>query len=265
MELEFGGVPLSTPKTAQRRLSLVIWGPSGAGKTTLASTAPGPILLINFDPDGPASLGDREDVLIADFSGANPNTVMKFKNDNPGGLNQLLEKRPDIQTVVFDSVTSFNEMALRYGITEVKGATLEAPTLQGYGRRNSYTMQAIASMLKATAKYNKHVIFICHEDAAQKDELTGELFISLLIGGKMQEEVPIKFSEVWHLRDTGNSYKVSVRSSRMRKPMKTRMFNASEKDVFDWKYNAIKHEGEGIKTWFDKWNANNGAKIPLPT
>ena len=50
-EITLGTVSITTPKTQVKRMAMVIWGPSGAGKTTLAATAPRPILWINFDPD----------------------------------------------------------------------------------------------------------------------------------------------------------------------------------------------------------------------
>jgi hypothetical protein len=264
-EITLGNVILTTPKTQARRMSLILWGASGSGKTTLAATAPRPILWINFDPDGTSSLGDQEDILIADFSMENPNKVVTFKHDNAGGIKNVLEEHPEIQTVVFDSITSFNEMALKYGISEVRGASMEMPTLQGYGRRNSYTMQGVMSVIRATGAHNKHVIFIAHEDTPQKDEMTGALIQSILVGGKMQAEIPIKLSEVWHLQDTGKDHKISIRSSRMRKPMKSRMFSTSGEDSFTWYFDPEDWTGKGqIELWYNEWVKNGGKKIPLP-
>ena len=259
-----GGLELTTPKTQVRRMSMIVWGPSGSGKTTLAATAPRPILWINFDPDGTSSLMDQKAILIADFSMENPNKVVTFKHENAGGIKQVLEDHPEIETVVFDSVTSFNEMALKHGVSEVRGATMEMPTLQGYGRRNSYTMQGIMSVVRATGAYNKHIIFIAHEDMPQKDELTGAVMVSILVGGKMQSEIPIKLSEVWHLQDTGKDHKITIRSSRLRKPMKSRMFLTSGDSDFTWEFNPESWEGEGIADWFQRWTENEGKKISLP-
>ena len=262
--MRLGTVELTTPKTQVNRISAIIWGPSGSGKTTLAATAPRPILWVNFDPDGTSSLMDQEDILIADFSMENPNKVVTFKHENAGGIKLILEEHPEIQTVVFDSITSFNEMSLKYAVTEVRGASLEAPTLQGYGRRNSYTIQGIMSTIKATGATNKHCIFIAHEDTPQKDEMTGAMIVSILVGGKMQSEIPIKLSEVWHLQDTGKDRKITVRSSPLRKPMKSRMFDVSGKSDFTWTFNTESWVGEGIATWYNAWVANNGKKIALP-
>lgn len=263
-EMTLGSVTMSTPKTQVTRMSCVIWGPSGAGKTTLAATAPRPILWINFDPDGTSSLMDQDDIYIADFAKEKHNCVIKFKQENAAGIANLLEEHPEIQTVVFDSITSFNEMALKQGVEDTRGATMEAPTLQGYGRRNSYTMQGIMSVIRATSKANKHCIFIAHEDAPSKDEMSGAMMVSILVGGKMQSEIPIKLSEVWHLEDDGKHHKISIRSNRMKKPMKSRMFQTSGDASFTWNFDPEEWSGTGIKDWFDAWVANGGKKISLP-
>jgi hypothetical protein len=263
-EMNLGTVQITTPKTQLTRMSMILWGPSGAGKTTLAATAPRPILWINFDPDGTSSLMDQEDIYIADFSMEKPNKVVTFKHENAGGIKQLLEANPDIQTVVFDSITSFNEMALRHAVDEVNGATMEAPQLQGYGRRNSYTMQGIMSVIKATGALSKHCIFVAHEDTPTKDEMTGAMMVSILVGGKMQSEIPIKLSEVWYLQDTGKDRKITIRSSRLRKPMKSRMFVQSGESDFTWNFDPESWKGEGIEDWYKLWVANDGRKIDLP-
>ena len=262
--ITLGKKELTTPKTQVKRMSTIIWGPSGSGKTTLAATAPRPILWCNFDPDGTSSLMDQPDIHIADFSMDNPNIVETFKNEGCAGIRATLEEHNDIKTVVFESITSFNEMSLKHGISQVRGASMEAPTLQGYGRRNSFTMQGIMSVIRATGAYNKHCIFIAHEDTPSKDELTGALMVSILVGGKMQSEIPIKLSEVWHLEDTGKNRKITIRSSRLRKPMKSRMFVTSESSDFTWSFDPESWKGEGIEDWYNKWVKNDGKKIELP-
>ena len=263
-EINLGTVEITTPKTQITRMSSIIWGPSGAGKTTLAATAPRPILWVNFDPDGTSSLMDQEDIYIADFSMESANKVETFKHENAGGIKQALDENPDIKTVVFDSITSFNEMALRHGISMVKGASMEMPTLQGYGRRNSYTMQAIMSVIRVTGALDKHVIFIAHEDVPKQDDMTGALMVSILVGGKMQSEIPIKLSEVWYLEDTGKDRKITIRSSRLRKPMKSRMFTTSGDSSFTWSFDPESWSGEGIGDWYKAWVDNGGKKIALP-
>ena len=90
MEMRLGKIELTTPKTQARRMNMVLWGPSGAGKTTLAATAPRPILWVNFDIDGTSSLMDQEDIFIADYSKENPNVVATFKREDTASIKGLL-------------------------------------------------------------------------------------------------------------------------------------------------------------------------------
>jgi hypothetical protein len=262
--MSLGTVEITTPKTQLTRMSAFIWGPSGAGKTTLAATAPRPILWINFDPDGTSSLMDQDGIFIADFSLESSNKIVTFKNESAGGIRNILDEHPEIKTVVVDSVTSLNAMALAHAVTETKSATMEAPTLAGYGRRNSYTLQAVSQIIKTTGKYNKHVVFVAHEDVPDKDELTGAMMVSILVGGKMRSELPIKLSEVWHLEDTGKDRIITIRANRLRKPMKSRMFLQSGESNFKWKFDPEEWEGDGIEAWYDAWVDNGGKKLPLP-
>ena len=119
-------------------------------------------------------------------------------------------------------------------------------------------------IFRSAVKLDKHIIFIAHEDVPKQDDMTGALMVSILVGGKMQSEIPIKLSEVWHLEDTGKSRKITIRSSRLRKPMKSRMFIQSGDSDFTWDFNPESWEGEGIADWYNKWVKNDGKKIELP-
>jgi hypothetical protein len=94
--------------------------------------------------------------------------------------------------------------------------------------------------------------------------MTGAMMVSILVGGKMQSEIPIKLSEVWHLEDTGKDRKITIRSSRLRKPMKSRMFKQSGDSNFTWKFDPESWEGEGIQDWYKMWVDNKGKKLDLP-
>ena len=129
-ELKIGTKTITTAKTQDRRLSLLIWGPSGAGKTTLASTAPGNKLWMLFDPDGCASLADRDDIFIADFSADRPSCILGMKNENdPAQIAKFCEEN-EIETIIIDSLTMLSEMCLKHAVTEIKGATMEQPMLK---------------------------------------------------------------------------------------------------------------------------------------
>src|SRR4051812_15258663 len=80
--MEIEGIKVPTLAETDQRFSLLLWGLSGCGKTTLAASAPGNKLLINFDPDGPVSLGPRDDVVLIDLSTEKYTVVDIFKTDD---------------------------------------------------------------------------------------------------------------------------------------------------------------------------------------
>lgn len=270
IEIEIGGVKVETPQQVLSRISLLLWGSSGSGKTTLAATAPGKKLWINFDPDGTNAITNRDDIEVVDFSGQPDNCVMKFRKENPIGLNEYLQEHPEIETVVVDSLTMFGEAALQHGVVEARstpkgaGATIEDPGYSGYGNKNTWTRLLVKNILQVTKKNGRHAIFIAHEDKPVTDKEGIVLFISIMLGSSLIEQVPIRLSEIWNLTDTGEERRIAVRNCRWRKPMKSRMFITSGEPEFVWNFDADKLEGEGIAEWFDAWKKNKGRKIPLP-
>jgi len=269
-EIRVGGVVLKTPRESATRFSLLLWGSSGSGKTTLAATAPGKKLWINFDPDGTKAITNRNDVVELDFSEQPDNVVMKFRKENPLDLDTFLKEHPEIETVVFDSLTTFGEKCLQQGVVEARGtkkgagATIEDPGYAGYGNKNTWTRLCVKNLLAVTKKHNRHMIFIAHEDKPTTDSQGVVLFISIMLGSSLNEQVPVTMSEIWNLSDTGKERRIAVRNCRWRKPVKSRMFITSGEPEFLWKYDADELEGDGIAEWYNKWKKNGGKKIELP-
>jgi hypothetical protein len=61
---------------------------------------------------------------------------------------------------------------------------------------------------------------------------------------------------------------IIVRKSRMRDPVKSRMFDVSDTSEFVWKYNVMDRDDPTnmrIDTWYEEWKANGFKKLPLPT
>jgi hypothetical protein len=263
IHLKIDGRELHRPSVADTRLSILLWGASGCGKTTLASTAPGGKLWLLFDPDGSNSLVGRSDVLVCDLSGERQQIVVKFKSDDPLFIERMLKDNPWIETVVFDSVTAFSILATENAVSVVKSATMENPGLKGYGHRNAVVLRACISLMRLTKRLNKHIVIIAHEDSPSVDDEGVVQFITVALGGKMTNSLGMQLSEIWWMNDTGKERRIAVRNVRQRQPMKTRMFE-SKLGEFTWKYDASTWEGEGIDTWFTRWKTNNGRKISLP-
>lgn len=269
--IKLGGVELQTPKSRVNRFSLLLWGSSGSGKTTLAATAPGEKLWINFDPDGTDAIAYRDDIHVMDFANEPNRSVEKFKEDDPLRITQFLVDHPKIETVVFDSLTTFGDKCLTHGITKAQGtkkgkySTIEDPGYSGYGNKNTWTRLCVKNLLKATGQVGRNMIFIAHEDKPVQNSEGVVLYISIMLGSSLNEQIPIDLSEIWNLSDTGRERRIAVRNCRNRKPLKSRMFITSGDPEFKWNYNSDSNTGDGIATWYEAWVKQGGKKLPLPT
>jgi phage nucleotide-binding protein len=255
--IKIGGVDIEPAHAKPQRLSVLLWGVSGAGKTTLACTAPGRKLLVNFDPDGPASIANRTDVDIADLSDVSAGVVEQFKSqDNPLGIGNVLK---EYDSIIVDSLTNAQHMAVMHAVTKTKGASIERPSMQGYGMRNALITQLVKNLLRVTGRADKHIIFTAHEAAPQLNDDGVVMSITMSLGGQLTTNAPIDFSEVYCVEDTGKTRRIAVRPSRARKPMKTRLFVTSGEPEFVWK-----HTGTELEDWYQAWKINGWKKIELP-
>lgn len=254
---------LQVNKSSVTRVSMLLWGTAGCGKTHFANTAPGKRLFLNFDPDGTASLPLSDDTLLLDYSTENDRIVSEVQSTNPFNLDTILKENTDIQTVIVDSVTAFTTKAIGHAINTVKGATFENPSIAGYGFRNRHALGLCKSLLFVTARHTRNIIFICHEDVPEKNADGAVLYISLLLGGSLREEVPIHISEVWHMLDKVTSRVVQVRSTGQYKPMKSRMFNTNS--AYEFEVSTVTNPSKvTLATLFDTWREAKYDKIKLP-
>lgn len=241
---------------------MLIWGPSGCGKTTLAATAPGRKLLMNFDPGGPTSITTYDDVSVLDLSTQPQGIVERFKSESdPLGVNQV---RDHFDTFIFDSLTTITELTLHMGITKDRGSTIERPAPAAYQTRNALALELIRNVLRWGEKNQKHVIFIAHEGAAERNNEGSVVSYPVALGGQLPTQATLRISEVWALIDDGRQRKIAIRPCHMRRPMKTRMFSTSGEPEFVWRYDADKRTGATLAQWWDQWVTNGLSKLPLP-
>jgi hypothetical protein len=266
-EFELGGISAKPAGEAIKRMSVLLWGDAGCGKTIFASTAPGQKLLINFDPDGPASISMRDDVTVLDFSGEPETVVTKFAKNDPIGLDKFLEEHPEFDTVIFDSTTTFSELALKEAVKKYPKSDLLNPGLQGYGARNGIVLETVRSLLRVTGKHNRHCIIIAHEASPTTNDQGVVLFITMNLGGQLPSNIGIKLSEIWRMSEANKVRKISVRPCRGYKPMKSRMFRADGEPEFLFKYDPEKPDSENDHTlanWYEQWKQGSGKKLELP-
>jgi hypothetical protein len=259
-----GGVELKTGLDIPSRFSMLLWGPAKCGKTTLASTAPGKKLWINFDPDGLASLLGRDDIVIADYSSEKPYVIIpKLLNEDPLNISTYLKANPDVLTIVGDSITFLDRMALTEACKK-KSLNLEEPGQRGYSVKNNYVRQIVGNLMRVAQEQNRNIIFTAHEAAPDKDKDGNVIGMGLALSDSLSVAFSAMPSEVWNVNDVNGKKTIAVRPCRLRSPMGSRMFNSAASPEFIWKYDPITRKGEGIADWFKQWQ-ERGAKIPLPS
>jgi len=259
------------------RIALLLWGDFGSGKTTFAATAPGKKLWINVDPDGYAAIRHRigKDVVLADLVGlSNAEFFTQMQNENPLGLDRLLQDHPEIETVVLDSCTAVRDRALAQSVSKGVGRspkftpTIEEPGQSAYGGRNTITLAVVSGILRVTAKHNRHCIILAHEAEGEKDKDGIILYITMNLGGQLYIGMGYRLSEIWYLSQDGKTDKrrLAIRPTRLRKPMKTRMFRADQASEFTLQYDANKPDDKQAHTiagWYEEW-VETGQKLPVP-
>jgi hypothetical protein len=266
--IKIGNKEIHKTSNVDARISQLLWGKAGCGKTTLAATAPGDKLLINFDDNGAQSLRERDDVFLYDLSADNHQIVTSGKNqDNPFGITEFLKAQPTIKTVIFDSLTTYRDLCLRNGVANLSnpknGICMEQPSQAGYAYANSSMLQTVRALLKTASRLGLHIIFTAHEGQPIRNDDGVVVEIPLMLSEAIATITPIHISEVWHVRDDGDKRWISIRPCRQRNGMKTRMFITTGKPEFRWDYNADTGTGSTLAAWQAEWE-RTGKKLPVP-
>lgn len=260
------------------RLALLLWGPAGAGKTTWAATAPGKKLWVSYGDNEHVSVAHREDVLVMDLTAAKATDVFQDGiGDSPYGIDKTLSDDEDIQTVVVDSLTMVQQLALEKAVGDKVGMsqrftpTWQTPGLSAYGGRNVNLIMLMKSFLRVTSKHGVNIIFTAHENDpnTRPDGTIDEIRAS--IGGRLVNAVTSSMSEIWNLRQDpgGKRYRiVTVRPQGWRKPLKTRMFLQNGESSFNLEYDpSLKDDHPKQMTIADfcnQWWDSDSKRISVP-
>jgi GTPase SAR1 family protein len=250
-------------------LTILIWGQPGAGKTTFACTAPGEKLVINFDPNGPASVSARNDVGVLDLSGEGATIAEEFKSSDPFGLSKQLGP---YSTVVIDSLSSIQEVTVRRGIDFARSikinSNVENPGMAAYQARNNLLLELIRNVMAICTRMQKHLVLVGHEGPKIFDKEGNMIGIPLLLGGKLPQVTGVRLSEIWAMYELQDGRRIAIRPCRGREIAKTRMFDTMGPPEFKLRYDPNKPDedqpGQTISGWFETWLKNGKQKIPHP-
>lgn len=162
----FAPIPASTGHR------VVVYGPGGIGKTTLATQMPGPVVFFDLDDSLPRLSGG----LPADANvSVCPVTTWQQIRD---ALHA--PKWDGVQTIVIDSATKAEELCVAHVIATVKhekGGKIERIEDYGWGKGYRHVYDAFLALLTdldAHTRAGRHVVLICHDLTATVPNPTGE-------------------------------------------------------------------------------------------
>lgn len=258
------------------RLALLLWGQSGVGKTTWAATAPGDKLWVSFGDQEHGPVVHRSDVSVMDCSMYRPEEIfLRVKESDPFGLDAYLAQHEEIETVVVDSITVIEQLALDKAVNAGVGKstkftpTIEVPGFSAYAGRNQNLLLVVRSFLKVTAKHAVHIVMTAHERDPLEEE--GQVVRRIALGGQLIGKVTSMLSEVWSLRQEVSRKRdriITTRVSGGRRPMKTRMFSQKGGASFIVNYDPDKPDNAKgqitLAGLFDQWSEARYQRIPVP-
>lgn len=198
-------------------IKLMVYGESGAGKTCLAGTFPGPIHICDFDGKvnslasflrGSAKAGEisYEPYTPVDTRGS---SAANFNN----AMSALKKQTPfPFKTLVIDSMTTFSDEGMNYlmaqnpGVKRMATGVVQVPAQQDYGIARIWFKQ----MIQAILTFPCNIIFTAHINV-EKDELTGAIVRSPMLAGKLKQELPIYFEEVYRAYSENGKYMLQTK------------------------------------------------------
>jgi hypothetical protein len=272
--------PVRKGLDAVPRLSMILWGLAGVGKTTWAATAPGEKLWLSFGDSEHMSVIHRSDVSVMELFRVSHTDIFRHGiGPDPFNIGTYLQEHKEIETVVVDSITVMQQAALEKAVDDKVGQsrnftpTLQVPGLGAFGGRNQNLLQLMKSILMVTARFDVHCIMTAHEEDPSMKMINGIESverINMSLGGKLVNLVSSRVSEIWNMRLESSRKRqriITTRPSGYRHPMKTRMFSQKGEAAFTLTYDADKaDEGQmTIADFYYKWVEGGCMRLPVPS
>lgn len=188
----------------RRKFAALIYGPKGSGKTSLLATARLPVFIDSFDPGGTSVLRDEIEKgdIIADttWEEEDPKNPTAWQKWDRAFREKAKDKFFDnFATYSPDSFTLMSAAAMNE-VLRSKGRAGGIPQT-GSGNENDYVHQMIKleNALALMFSLPCDLILTCHPEA-DKDEVTGRIFIGPMITGKAKIRIPLLFDEMYYAK-----------------------------------------------------------------
>ena len=200
-------------------VNFLVLGGYGSGKTQLISTCPKPIKIDSFDPGGTNTaalqpLIEKGDLIVSCFEDddwTRPHCYREWEKEFMlWRSNNWFEK---LGTYCIDSATSW-VVSLMYHIMSTGRGKGVGP----HPGISPYMSDYLWQQLEAGNILRKHIMALpCHTLVTghlqhKQDEVTGRIISSLLMWGKISDQLPLVFDEKYICRVEGGKHRLQVKN-----------------------------------------------------
>lgn len=268
-----GELEIEASTSRKSRTTGILWGMAKCGKTTFLTSLPGKKLFVMLDPDGDASLPDREDIHILRLYEYQDDLILRYLTDKMPAF--IRKNEQGFDSFIFDSLSTLGQVALNEAIRTEVGAsgkdkfkpTLDAPGLAAYGSRTAHIVDIVNKNLRATGAVGAHCWFTSHEDEAQTNNKGEFIKITMTLSGKAINGVGLNVSEIWHMSVNDKKWRIAIAPTRGKQPMGSRLFKVTGDIEFNVRYKPELgvDQPHSIATWYNQWIESGKNKLEVPT
>jgi len=257
-------MPNAKDKHGDTSNNILIFGHTGAGKTTQFLTLPGRKFAYLFDPNALDSLAGF-DVEYEEFLPDKLNLAVKSlsteanKKAQPSKLKtvqsyQNWEKHfetnlesgyfDQFDAILFDSITTFSDMVMDE-VLRLNSREGQWPQQDDYGPQ----MNAIMKVFRVLTSMGKTIYATGHMELV-KDETSGRIVYQPLVTGRLKTKLPLLFSQIFALhaeagQDKKVNYKLQTKPDRQTPLIRCTWRNLSNMEPVDIDFNKP-IEGQGL-------------------
>ncbi|MFZ4778299.1 MAG: AAA family ATPase [Terrimicrobiaceae bacterium] len=147
---------------------ILLYGPGGIGKTTLACALPGPVAFVDLDESLqrllPQLATSRLSENVIPVEGIATWSALRLALQSDGW--------DGVRSIVIDTGTKAEELALAWMFSNIKEKGVSVSRMEDYGYKSGYrhlfdTFNLLLSDLDAHARAGRNVVLVCHECAAK--------------------------------------------------------------------------------------------------